>query len=306
MSKKPLLSICVPTFNGGQYIEELLASIFIQKQKGTEVIIIDDSSTDNTFDKMAKFKEKHPEYNLKVYKNKKNKGFDKNVLRAVTLAKGEYCWLLGQDDLLLSGSLKKVLGLIKKSKRATLIHANYERYDNILNKITAEAMVSIKKDKVFTDAENFLFTPTDNSYFKYLGTNVITMSTNVFSRNLWLKVSPLLKKYLGHNFIHCFIIAKMIKENPKIVYLGTPQVRYRSNNARIWSNDIWKDYNMIFIDYLIQIGYDEERANKVRRHQRVFEKREAAIKHSLLKHVYKYARPLIGLFRILRSKVVNQ
>lgn len=296
-----LLSICIPAYNGSKYITETLTSILNQNQRGVEVVVVDDRSTDNTFDVVIEFAKKNPDFPIRVIKNKKNLGFDGNVLNMVSKAQGEFCWLLGQDDKLLPGATRTVLAQIKKHPNASLIYCNYTRYDDILKKITSGAMINIKKDKVFRDFNQFFFYRVHQSYFQYLGTNVITMSTDVVNRKLWKKVESVGRKGIGHNFIHCFMIAKMIRDNSYIAYLGEPQVWYRSNNHRVWPNDIWKDYNKVFIDFLIEQGFDTKRAIGMRKNQAKYEKRETATKHPFLKYFYKYAKPVIGFARMVKS-----
>lgn len=298
-----LLSICIPTYNGASFITENLESIVNQWEDGIEVVIADENSTDNTLDLIENIINKYPDLVIKVVTNKQRLGFDKNVLNVASLAKGKYCWLFGQDDLVLPGAIEEILETIKRHPDSSLIYCNYERYDNVLKRITADAMIGLTKDKLFFDAEEFMFTPIRNSYFKFLGTNIITMSTDIVNRKLWLKSAQKAKKHIGHNFIHCFVITKMIKANPKIVYLGKPQLRYRSKNERVWPNDIWKDYNEVFINYLISLGYNKEKALGARRAQKTFEKREAAIKHPLLKYVYRVAKPAIGVYRMVKLKL---
>ena len=303
MNKKPLLSICIPAYNGAKFIKETLESILLEKNPEVEIIVVDDKSTDDTFGVASQFKKKHPAFKIKVIRNKRNLGFDKNVLKVVSQAKGRFCWLLGQDDKLLPGGIKAILKEIKKHPEVALIYCNYKRYDHLLKKVTSEAMVSIERKMTFADYNKFFFHRVRKSYFQYLGTNVITMSTDVVNKDLWEKATPFCRKKIGHNFIHCFVIAKMIRENPKIIYLGKPQLIYRSNNHRVWPNDIWKDYNRVFIDFLIDEGYDRKKALEMRKSQQKYEKRESAIKQPFLKHIYKYARPIIGLIRMIKSKL---
>lgn len=301
-TNETLLSICIPTYNGREFIKEALESILFENNSEVEIIVVDDKSTDDTFGIATQFKKEHPAYKIRVIRNKRNLGFDKNVLEVVSQAKGRFCWLLGQDDKLLPGSIKIILKEIRKHPKVALIYCNYKRYDHLLKKVTSEAMVSIKRKMTFANYNKFFFHRVYKSYFQYLGTNVITMSTNIVNKDLWEKATPFCLKGVGHNFIHCFVIAKMTKESPKIVYLGKPQLIYRSNNHRVWPNDIWKDYNRVFIDFLIEEGYNRKKALEMRRSQRKYEKRESAIKQPFLKHIYKYARPIIGLARMARSR----
>ena len=111
-----------------------------------------------------------------------------------------------------------------------------------------------------------------------------------------------LENFIGHNFMHCFIISKMIMENPKIYYIANPNVQYLSNNHRIWPNDIWKDYNEVFLNFMKKIGYDKSKLNKMQRHQNKFEKRENMMKHPVLKFVYKFVHPIYAFVGYLKTK----
>jgi len=96
-----------------------------------------------------------------------------------------------------------------------------------------------------------MFMEIDKSYFQYLGTNVITMSSDIVNRKRWIKSLTGKKKFIGHNFMHCFVIADMISKNEKICYVASPVVQYLSNNHRVWPNNIWKDYNEVYLNYLM-------------------------------------------------------
>lgn len=302
MNKNVLLSICIPTYNGEKYLADTLDSIINQKVDDIEIVITDDSTTPDTGKIAKQYSKRHPGL-VRYMKNKKTLMFDRNVLNVVKSARGKFCWLLGQDDKLLPGSLETVISEIEKHPKASLIYCNYTRFDDILKKITAKKMISFDKDKVFRNKEEFFFKPIKDSYFKYLGTNVITMSTDIINRKVWKKYAKDYEIGMGHNFIHCFAISRMVMENPYVVYLGKPQLWYRSNNHRVWPNDIWKDYNKVFIDYLIELGYDRKRALSMRKAQSRHEKTEAAIKNPIFKNIYPIAQPIIAYFRMIKEKL---
>ena len=58
LNNNELISICIATYNGGEYIEKTLTSITKQNLKNIEVIISDDLSTDNTLEICNRFKNK--------------------------------------------------------------------------------------------------------------------------------------------------------------------------------------------------------------------------------------------------------
>ena len=104
------LSICIPTFNRAEYINELLKSIVCQDLQGVEVVVSDNASTDNTCDVLALYAKKYA--NIKYSLSETNLGADLNYFRAVEMASGEYCWIIGSDDCLDAGAIKFVLNVL--------------------------------------------------------------------------------------------------------------------------------------------------------------------------------------------------
>lgn len=303
---KPLLSVCIPTYGRPMYTLETLKSIAPQMTKEIELVIVDDDSGDGTFDIVSLFQKANPKLNIRVEQNKKNLGFDNNVLKVMGKGKGKYLWLFGNDDIINPGAIKKILKVIKAKKNISLIHVNYSRYDDLLKKITAKKMVSgISRDIYFDNFEDFYFKKTSDSYFKYLGTNTITMSTDIVSRKEWNKAAKNLSEYSKHNFIHSFVIATAIKNNHNIVYIAKPIVQYRANNHRVWPNDIWKDYNNVLLNYLSSIGYSKNKINDMKKKQKIYEQTESAMKSPILGIAYKYGKPVLYTLRYFRNQLKN-
>ena len=97
----PKLSICIPTYNRIECLNNCLNSIMIAKKKHNfnfEVCISDNCSD-------ADVKKIIEQYNnsldIVFHQNTNNLGLGVNILKAVSLAKGEFVWILGNDDLLL-------------------------------------------------------------------------------------------------------------------------------------------------------------------------------------------------------------
>jgi glycosyltransferase involved in cell wall biosynthesis len=96
-------SICIPTYNGESYIGETLKSIFNQDFQNYEIIISDDNSTDHTIEVIKSFKDER----IKIFKNKENLGYGRNLEVLRKLAKGDILFLMGQDDILGNSALSK-------------------------------------------------------------------------------------------------------------------------------------------------------------------------------------------------------
>lgn len=90
------ISIVIPTYNGGKYIEETILSVINQTRQADEIIISDDNSSDNTIEICEKYKEK-----VIIYKNNNGpSGFVNGWNRAIRYASYDYISILHQDDLL--------------------------------------------------------------------------------------------------------------------------------------------------------------------------------------------------------------
>ncbi len=131
INNNELISICIATYNGGEYIEKTLTSITKQNLKNIEVIISDDLSTDNTLEICNRFKNK---LNLHIFKNEKRLGLVGNWNKAVSLSSGKYIKLMGQDDILLDNCIKEQVNVIKKHNAVAAFSkcAVINKYNKIL------------------------------------------------------------------------------------------------------------------------------------------------------------------------------
>ena len=257
-----LLSICIPTFNRAELLEENLLTIVSQLDASlsseVEIVVIDNASTDQTIEKVQRFISKHPNLTIRLFLNPKNLGLDRNVARSIAEAHGEFCWLLGDDDFPTQGAIADLMKRLQANPKCSYYLLNYSRYDKLLNKTTSLRMAALKKDLSFSNSNEFFFTPLPrNSYFRLLGANMLTMSANVFRRSLWQSTIETLKPSMDTNMTHIYVISTFIRDLKEIEFIARPMFRYLCNNFRDWGIDIWKDYRTLFYPHLGRLGYSE-------------------------------------------------
>lgn len=120
----PLLSICIPTWNRCELLELLLRNLE-KELKGidhfVEIVVSDNASTDCTTEIIDRSPVKV------VYgRHKKTVSFAKNLLHATTmLAKGEFVWVVGDDDLFLPGGIKRVIHSLQTAGDLDYHYANF-------------------------------------------------------------------------------------------------------------------------------------------------------------------------------------
>lgn len=98
MSGTPRVSVCVPTFNGGRWLAECLASAVTQTERDLEVVVADDGSEDDTVAIARSVAASDPR--LRVVAADRRLGLVGNWNRCVAMARGTWVKLLFQDDAL--------------------------------------------------------------------------------------------------------------------------------------------------------------------------------------------------------------
>ncbi|MEK3663038.1 glycosyltransferase family A protein [Paenibacillus sp. FSL F4-0236] len=91
------LSIVVPVYNIEHYITPMFDSLLTQSEPHFEVIIVDDGSTDNTYNVIANILALHPDLSCKVIRTE-NQGVSVARNRGLTEATGKYVLFLDGDD----------------------------------------------------------------------------------------------------------------------------------------------------------------------------------------------------------------
>lgn len=105
-----MISICIPTYNGQKFLETCLDSAIKQTYHDIEIIVVDDGSTDNTPDIVAKYAAK--DTRVKLFLNKKNIGLVSNWNRCIELSIGEWIKFLFQDDALAPNCIEVMINSI--------------------------------------------------------------------------------------------------------------------------------------------------------------------------------------------------
>lgn len=115
------LSVCVPTYCGGAFIEESLVSIASQGFPNLQIIVCDDLSTDNTLQTVRTVSKRYPEAEWVIKENPVRLGMAKNWNACVALADGEFIKMMGQDDLLLPGCLAEQARILTEHPSVSIV-----------------------------------------------------------------------------------------------------------------------------------------------------------------------------------------
>lgn len=126
----PLVSILIPCFNHQAFVEQCLRALIAQTYANLELILIDDGSKDDSYERAkalepqcdARFKAVHIE-------KKANEGVAKTLNRALALARGEYVFHVASDDWVEPTLIARLIEIAQRDPRVGLACADAEIVD---------------------------------------------------------------------------------------------------------------------------------------------------------------------------------
>lgn len=218
------LSICIPTYKRPQYIKENITTI--AKQLGSnnnlvEFIISDNHSEDTTRDTIMELKEMFS-LNLSFFYQDPPIYFEDNFDYVADRAKGEYIYLMGDDDIVSPDFIRVFLRLIEKGYE--FIH---------FNKLVGDANCTNNtlSHKDFEDLEKCY---NAKDFIKELLWRPNFMSSIIFSRKIWQTGGSYnLDQMYGYRFLGRVYLGA-VALNSKCCYYYMPMLLMR-NPQRAWA-----------------------------------------------------------------------
>ena len=118
------VSVCMATYNGQMFLGEQIDSILSELGESDELIIVDDSSDDGTFELLLCYAAK--DTRISVHKNPFNLGVVKTFERSLFFAKNEIIFLADQDDIWMPGRVKSCLDVFESKLDVSGVVVNAE------------------------------------------------------------------------------------------------------------------------------------------------------------------------------------
>jgi glycosyltransferase involved in cell wall biosynthesis len=189
------VSICIPTYNGAEYLEALFESIAIQTTAPLEVIISDDNSKDETLSIARVFASEAP-YPVHIHHHEP-KGIGANWNNSIRLAEGEYVKLLFQDDLMSPSCLAQMSTHLDNCGQCAAVAARRHiidehghhiesndwvaRYGELQSKLIWDAQEPLQLDRRHLNRKDFLKDPVN-----FIGEPTAVM----FRKKIWEEIGP--------------------------------------------------------------------------------------------------------------------
>ena len=112
MTEPPTISVCMAAFNGQRYIEDQIRSILDELPPNSELIVVDDCSTDDTRSRVTSCEDSR----IRMLSLDRNGGHVKAFETALEAARGSYVFLTDQDDLWPKGRVAAMMDGLSRSR----------------------------------------------------------------------------------------------------------------------------------------------------------------------------------------------
>lgn len=123
----PIISVIMAVFNSEIFLSQSIESILRQTYSNFEFIIVDDASTDKSFEIIHTYADK--DKRIRVLKNQKNLGLGASLNRAIQVATGEYLARMDADDVSLDGRFQKQLSFMIEHPEIKILGGSLEFFD---------------------------------------------------------------------------------------------------------------------------------------------------------------------------------
>lgn len=219
--EKPKVSIIIPVHNQYSFTMKCLFSV---KQntilKNYEIIIVDDCSTDETSSI------ENNVHNVKIIRNKTNKGFLLNCNYAVQQAKGEYIYLLNNDTYILPSAIDKLVEVLSFDKNVAAVGSKLV-YPN--GKLQGAGSVVMKNGTVYSIGH--LENPFDEKYNSLQEVDYCCGASLMIRKDIWDSLGGFDELFVPAYFEETDLCLRIKKLGYKVVYQPESEVVHYTSQS---------------------------------------------------------------------------
>lgn len=215
-SKPITISILIPVYNVADYVEECLNSILVQIDDNAEIIVMNDASTDNSWDVLQAY-QTHPKITLVQAPHNRGLSGTRNAL--LPLATNQYVWFIDSDDAMHDGAYTKVVNALA-SMDVDMLGGNYMAWRGD-NKRPKKAFVGPANQIMNNDSLQFIKNIVENN------------SNHVWNKIYKRSVIKDIGFQEGKKFEDIYYMTDLSKVIKNFAFIDYPLIDYRERTGSI-------------------------------------------------------------------------
>jgi len=221
VDNRPLLSICIPTFNRANYLRNCLESLERAGEgwwENIEVLVSDNASNDDTKDVVAEFQRRFP---LRYFRNQTNIGGEPNFFAAASRATAQHVWVFGDDDEFGDQAIATILPYIRQDY--DLIIANFSSWSREMDVQLSPSYLPWTANRTYDDPNQVLAT---------FGMHMSFISSLIVRKSIYFSVPPDdYARFTPFGIPHPYSIYCGILKEHRIAYISAALFKQRSDNC---------------------------------------------------------------------------
>lgn len=199
------ISLCIPTYNRFLYTVEAFRNV-LQDDRLNEIIIVDDCSTDDSYDRLQRAFYRHPK--VKLFRNENNLDCYLNKREAISHATNEWCILFDSDNVLDTGYIDKLYEISEWQEDVAYfpdfakVEFSFKNYSGwYITKGNVADFINIPRFEVMLNAMNYFINK--NEYLLCFDdkSNPVT-SDSIFMNYNWLHSGNRIYVVPGLEYMH--------------------------------------------------------------------------------------------------------
>lgn len=221
--KGPLVSVLVPCFNHSKYVLLCLESIKSQNYKNIELLVIDDGSTDDSFEKIESWCGENSQSFVRiVWEKSENRGITKTLGTLFRLARGEFIAFCASDDLLTESSISLRVQKLTASPSMGAVFGRCELIDpfgKLISSDAARALYGAKPERYRHSCVK------DELFYKWSMVGPATL----YRRSVLEKIGGIDENYMVED--RSLFMRLILKSD--LVHIGTSVAQYRFHTGSV-------------------------------------------------------------------------
>lgn len=219
---EPLVSVIMPNWNKSAYLNASLASVLEQSGPAFELIVIDDASTDDSYEQLQAWAEMRPAMRLYRMEANAGQGVCRNL--GLGLARGKYIVFADSDDICLPGFLAGAVEAIE-TEEADVVIFSTEQIDASGEVVWQNSVPDVNRNRRQALTEFFTGKYESAPWGKIFRASAIARGNCAFGEGVWHQDVPFLFAVLGN----CRKVA--FKSQVACQYRRTPNSAIRPDAA---------------------------------------------------------------------------
>lgn len=238
-----LVSVLIPAYNHEQYVQDTIRSIIAQTYKNIELLIVDDGSSDLTWEKINELKnECEARFVRVIFQRQENQGTCVTLNRLLEQTKGKYVFLIASDDIELPNGIQTLYGFLASNPDYSCALGDayiIDSYSNICKVDEYQEMANdISKMQFDTLMESSKFFRKDIHFNEDCFITYANLIVSKFIPNGFLVKKIIFDKigmYTQRAPLEDYWLFLQLSKYNKIKYIDIPLQCYRRHSSNTWS-----------------------------------------------------------------------